>query len=266
MRSSRRSNIIRYAIVIFMILAVILPFIPLVFTSFSFYWVYPDLLPDWSTRAWDLVFSQKAILDSIYHSVLIAAAVTALCFLIGFPASKAIGTRKFRYKTLAEILLLLPALVPALSLTMGVQWMFLRTPLYGTLAGMIIAQIVFALPYTIFCLSAVFKNYDLDHEDQARSLGANKLDVLVHITIPSIKNGMVVAAMYTFLVTWSQYLVIIMIGDPALKTLPVLIFNMIGGSDTALASALSIVFILPVLILLIFSAYILTKNKDPREG
>ena len=244
---------------------VLVPMIPLILWSFAFKWKYPDMLPEWSTRAWDYVFSQNAMVEAIINSILISAIVTVLCFFIAFTAAKAIGTRKFRFKRALEVTLLLPALIPTLTIAMGMQKMFVLTPLYSSFFGMIIGQLIFALPYTIFCLSDVFKNYDPDYEAQAVALGADSFDVFFHITLPAIAPGAVVAAMFTYLTAWSQYLILIMVGDPAVRTLPVLLFNMIGGSDTAIAAALSIVFIVPVLILLIFSS-ILFSNSGVSSG
>ena len=258
-------NAVRYILLACVAVAIILPLIPLVLTSFSFFWIYPDLMPDWTLRAWEKAFSQSYLVDAIYYSVLIAVIVTLISFVLGFTAAKAIGTRQFRYKTLLEIFFMLPILFPTLSLCMGIQLMFLRTPFYGTLTGMILGQIIFALPYTIFLLSSVFKSYDIEYEQQAYSLGASKLDVLFYVTIPAMKNGLMVALMYTFTVSWSQYLVIAMIGDPLIKTLPVILFSLIGGSNEALASALSIIFILPAMILLIISSYIFAHDKWSKE-
>ncbi len=255
-------NLYRKTTVTIMVIAVLLPLIPLVFWSFSFTWVYPDLFPTWDTRAWEYVFSKKNILSGIKYSVLIATIVTVVCLLLAFTASKAIGTRRIKHKTALEVFFLMPTLVPAIALSMGMQWAVIKTPLYSSLTGMIVCQIIFALPYTIFCLSATFKNYDIEYEQQAEILGASKLDTLVYVTLPSIRSGLTVAILFTFLASWSQYLIITMVGDPSIKTLPVILFNMIGGSDIPIASALSLVFIAPVTVLLIISLFAFSKDNE----
>ena len=149
---------------------------------------------------------------------------------------------------------------------MGMHWMIIRTPIYGTFEGMILTQLIFTLPYTVFMLSAVFKNYDLDYEDQARSLGAGRADIFFYVTLPAMKNGIMVAALYTFSVSWSQYLVIMMMGNPSIKTLPLTLFAMIGGSeDPSLSAVLSVIFILPAMVMLILSAWVFTQ-KDGKPS
>ena len=253
-------NISRKVVITGIVVSIMLLYIPLIFQSLSFNWVYPSILPDWNLNAWEYVFSQSTMVKSITDSLILSGVVTIVCFALGYTTSKALGTRKIRNKSMILIMLLLPILMPSMTLCFGTQEYFVRTPFYATFTGMVLSQIVFTLPYTIFCLSSTFSNYDVDIEDQASVLGAGKDIIFFNVTIPAILPGLTVALLYTFLASWSQYLIITMVGDPAIKTLPILLFNLIGGGNFAVASALSIVFITPVLFLLVGAVYLMNRN------
>jgi putative spermidine/putrescine transport system permease protein len=100
----------------------------------------------------------------------------------------------------------------------------------------------------------VFSNYNPDFEDQARSLGASPLRVIVRVMLPFVFPGIVVAALFSFLLSWSQYLSTLIIGGGKITTLPILLFALMASGDRPVAAAVSIVFVAPALAVLAVSA------------
>ena len=250
----------------FLYIVILVPLIPIIMWSFSFRWAYPNLLPSWSTRAWDYVFDQPAIASAVGTSVVVSTFVTFLTLAIGYTAGKALGTRGFKGRTAVEIFILIPAIVPVISAAMGMQGIFIRIYLSDTLLGVVLAQTVFTLPYLIFGLASVFKNYDMQYEQVARTLGADRWHIFTQVTIPAIFPGLVVACLFSFVVSWSQYLVTLMVGGATVSTLPLVLFALMTSQDYPVACAVSIVFILPVLILLILTSRYLATNGVAKGG
>ena len=259
------SRATRRLVLVFLSLVVLVPLIPIILWSFSFRWTYPNLLPEWSTRAWDYVLGQHSIVDAMVTSLILSSIVTLLALVIGFSAAKALGTREFRGKTVVEMFILLPAVIPVISAVMGMQGIFIRLYLSDTFLGVALAQLVFALPYMIMGLSAAFRNYNPEYEQQAYTLGADRWKILYHVTLPVILPGLVVSCLFTFVVSWSQYLLTVIVGGTAVRTLPMVLFALMGSGDYAIASAVSIIFIVPVLILLAVSSKSLITS-DPTAG
>lgn len=258
---ARAPHLSRGLTLAFLTLTVLVPFAIILMWSFSFRWAFPNLLPEWSLRAWEYVFDQGAITDALVNSIVVSSIVTVLTLLLGFSAGKALGTRNFRGKLAVEMLILLPALVPVISAVMGMRGIFTWFGLTGTFIGVVMAQTVFALPYMVFGLSSAFKNYDLEYEEVASTLGANRWNILMEVTIPTIFPALVVSCLFAFVVSWSQYLLTIMIGGTAVETLPIELFALMGSGEYGIASAVSIVFVLPVLVLLVLtSRYMMTNG------
>jgi len=99
----------------------------------------------------------------------------------------------------------------------------------------------------------VFSNYNREFEDQARSLGASALKTATRVMLPIIFPGVVVAGLFSFLLSWSQYLSTLIIGGGQVTTLPMLLFALMGSGDRPVASAVSIVFVIPAFLVLLFS-------------
>ena len=213
------------------ILAIVgLPFATLGVWSLADRWFFPGLLPqDWGLRAWSYVFTTAGgqVVNALWQSVAVAAVTAVAAVIVALPAARALGLYDFRGKDGWSVLLTLPIIVPPLSV---------------------------CLPYAVFVLWGVFSNYNPDFESQARSLGASRPAVWLRVMLPMIMPGVVVAGLFAFLLSWSQYLSTLIIGGGRLITLPVLLFALMGSGDRPVAAAVSIVFVLPAFVALLFSA------------
>lgn len=238
-------------------LAVLLPFVPLVLWAFSHRWFYPALWPQsWGLRAWEYIFNTAGsqIITALFQSLLVAALSALAAVVVGLPAGRILGLHHFRGKDALSVLLMLPVAVPPLCVAMGLHLWFIRLGLAESFAGVVLIHFVFCLPYGIFVLWGVFANYDPDLEEQARSLGASRWRVWGRVTLPMVLPGVVVAGLFTFLLSWSQYLSTLIIGGGRVVTLPILLFALMGSGDRPVAAAVSLVFVLPALVILVISA------------
>ena len=239
------------------VVAVGLPFVPLGLWSLAERWFYPGLWPQsFGLRAWTYITSTAGVqvLAAIGHSVLVAAATAVVAVVVAVPAGRAMGLYEFRGKDLVAVILTLPVIVPPLCVAMGLHLWFIRLGLAETYAGVVGVHLTFCLPYAVFVLWGVFANYNSDGEDQARSLGASRCRVVTRVMLPMIWPGSSVAALFAFLLSWSQYLSTLIIGGGRLMTLPVLLFALMGSGDRPVAAAVSLVFVAPALVALLFSA------------
>ncbi len=236
---------------------VALPFVPLLLWAFSGRWFYPHLVPEqWGLRAWAYVLDTAGpqMAAALFHSVRVAAATALLSIAAGVPAGWALALYDFRGKDLVSIVLMLPVIVPPLCVAMGLNLWLIRINLAGTFAGVVVVHLSFCLPYAVFVMWGVFSNYNPDFEHQARTLGASPLKVIARVTIPLTYPGILVAALFSFLLSWSQYLSTLIIGGGKITTLPILLFALMGSGDRPVAAAVSLVFVVPALAALLVSA------------
>src|SRR5262249_25006835 len=155
---------------------------------------------------------ESGIPSSAVLSIVIALAVTALSLSIGLPAARALAYLRFRGKQALMFAILLPMLAPPLASAMGIHSLFLRLGWTDSVAGVIAVHLVPAIPYTTLVLMGSFLRFDRNYEAQARVLGAPPYAVWRYVTFPAILPGVAVAASFAFLISWSQYLLTLLIG------------------------------------------------------
>ena len=251
-----------------LLVAVLLPLVPLLIWSVAGQWRYPDLLPQQlSLRGVGLLVDPRSdILQGLGTSAGIATAVAVLACLIGFPAGRAIGLYRFRGRRAVQFLLLSPVIVPGLAVTLGIQVFFVRYLLSDSILGVVLVQLMPTVPYAAIILGAAFANLDIDYERQARALGAGPVRVLLFVTVPLLRPAIAVAALLTFLISWSEYVLTLLIGGGQVKTLPLLLFAAIGSSDTTAAAALAVLVIAPPLLLVVAATRLLSGRSGNGVG
>lgn len=239
-----------------MVGALLLPLIPLAIWSFARGWRFPDLLPaQWSGQAWAYAFSDTSgVLGSIWVTLGIAASVTVLATMIGIPAGRALGLYDFRGKGLVQAVILTPLIVPPLTVALGLQGVFIGLGLTGSVLGVILVHLLPVLPYIILIMTGIFANFDPRFEDQARSLGASRAQVFYYVTLPALAPGVMVAMLMGFLISWSQYLLTLMIGGGRVVTLPLVLFNFASSGRNDITGAIAVIYILPAVAILALTA------------
>lgn len=245
-----------------------LPIITLFVWSFAFRWNFPNMLPtEWGTRAWAYVADDSSrVVEGLWNSTKLGVLVTLMAIIVGLPASRALGQHDFRGKGVVEWVLMMPIIVPALVATMGIHQIFIRLRLTETLFGVALVHLIPAIPYFVLVMASVFANYGTALEETARTLGANRYHVFRYVTLPAISSGLVVASMFTFLISWGQYVTTLLIGGGSFVTLPLVLFPFLSGGNHANAAAISLVFVAPAVIVLIMTSRQLSRDSSVMGG
>ena len=237
-------------------LAVSLPLLWLIVQSLARNWRFPALIPpELSWRAWNYLFaSSSGISTALLNSLLIALVVTMLAICLALPAARGIALYNFRGKNLVLFALLLPILSPAIATAIGGHALFLRYSLTDSYLSVILAHLIPTVPYCVLTLTGSFLRFDVNLEAQARTLGASVWQVLWFVTLPSIAPGIVVSAVFAFLISWSQYLTTLLIGGGKIVTLPLILVGFQRSSDEAVTSALTLIFLIPTIVFVALTA------------
>ncbi len=241
---------------VLLVLGGLAPLVPLLVWSVSGQWRYPALVPQQlSARGLRLlVDTRSGVPAALGTSAVIAVVVAVLACLIGFPAGRALGLYRFRGRTAVRFLLLAPVLVPGLAAALGIQVLFIHYGLSGGPTGVVLVQLLPSVPYAATILAGAFANLDVDHERQAHALGAGPVRVLLFVTVPLLRPAITVAVLAAFLISWSEYVLTLLIGAGQVRTLPLLLFAAIGSADTTAAAAVALLLVVPPLLLVAVAA------------
>lgn len=266
--AQRAGRIVGYVLMGLLFLFLLLPFLSFFINAFAYRWFYPQLIPqEFSLRAWETLFTPRSgVIDALVNSFVIATSVTVISVLIGIPAARAMGLYKFRGKRIIEFLILAPTIVPTIAVSFGLNINFITWGLSGTVHGVALVHLVPVMPYVVLTLSGVFANYNPEFEEQARTLGAGPIRTFFYVTLPAIFPGLIVAALFAFLVSWGQYILTFLIGAGRVITMPILLFSTVSGGDAPNIAAQSLLFIAPAVLILVLTSRYLSGQSGAVGG
>ncbi len=221
--------------------------------SVSAEWFYPSLLPRrWTGENWNFLRGEgSAIARALWMSVALALATGGITAIAGLVTGREIARLNGWRRRIAVSMAFLPVAVPPLALSMGLQYSVLRAGFGGRFGGVLLAHIVPALGYTTLFFIGIFAVFDWKVEDEARSLGAGRRDVLIRVTLPLLRRPLVEAFALGFLVSWAQVPLTLLIGQGLVSTLPLELMSYMSAGQDHLAATAGLILTVPPLALLV---------------
>lgn len=255
---------LRKIIILFTIIVIVYPVVPLFVQSVAGPWDYKNLLPSsFTLDNYIAVIDTYNIPKTTLNSIIVSSIVVVISLILAIFPAKFIGTREFKGKTWVQVFTMMPVMAPGIIVLFGIGSVFAKMGIYRTYMSLILSEVVFLIPYMVMVLVPVFKNYEVGVEDQAATLGIGRLSVLMNITLPSIKSGLAVACMYVFISSWATFLAVNMYAPINFETMGFIMYPAIkyGQVSQSMLAALTIIFFIPSVLFLLISTWIMGTDK-----
>src|SRR6516162_8130062 len=192
--------------------------------------------PGYWTGYYAQYFSSHSWLEATANSFIIAFGSMALTLIAALPAAFGFVRYRFRGKSMLNLIMMLPIIVPAVVSALGYYSFLSPLRLVGTHAGMIIAHSVLSIPVAFLVIAAALKGFDRNLERAAMSAGAGPLRTFLWVTLPVLRPGILVGALFAFLHSFNEAVVAIFIAGRDASTLPKKMFESIRlESDPVIA-------------------------------
>ncbi len=245
--------IFRRMFILFLFLFFVLPIAVLILYSISPSWKYPDILPSsFGTRALVYIIEDsRNILISLASSFCYSIATVFLTLIMTILPARVFARNDFRFRTVLESLLITPALLPSMSFAMGTHYIFLKAGISDSAAGLILILSIISYPYMLRALTAGFTAYGEEFAVCAENLGASFTEILIRVELPLILPSIISGGTIVFLVSFSEYFLVFLIGGGTVPSYSGYIFSFLNSSDHSVASALTMIFLIVPLILFI---------------
>lgn len=148
----------------------------------------------------------------LWLSLRLAAVTTAVLLMIGIPIAWGLAYNQRRWKTIAETILSLPMVLPPSVLGFYLLLAFSPIHLVFTFPGLIVASIIYSLPFMINPLLAGFRQLPGSLNEAAQTLGKSKTTILFRVLLPNMRASVITGAVLAFAHTIGEFGVVMMIG------------------------------------------------------
>ena len=245
---------------IIMLLLVIPTFIvmPMSFSDSQYLEFPPD---NWSLRWYEVYFESSKWMRATLTSLQIGVLTMLLATPIGTMAAYALFVSGHRAAKLLFAFLITPMIVPVILIAIGVFYAFGRVGLNNTITGLVLAHTVLASPLVMIVITSALRNYDLNQERVARSLGATRTKAFFVITLPQIKFSIITSALLSFLTSFDEVIIAIFVSGGVNATLTKHMFAALRDFIDPTIAAISTIMILVSTVLLLATQFIARGQK-----
>jgi putative spermidine/putrescine transport system permease protein len=183
------------------------------------------------------VLASPQWLGSIWQSFLIAVVATLIAVVAGTFCAIGCWRLSRRSTDLVRALMLLPIIIPSIVYAIGLYRYFAGLDLLDRFLGVAIAHGVTGIPYVVITVSTALAAFDPRLEQAARGMGANLGQTLRWVILPRIAPGVVSGAIFAFIHSWDELVIVLFIASRDVFTLPRRIWDGINENlDPAMAA------------------------------
>lgn len=185
------------------------------------------------------------------NSVVVGLGATLISLVLGTLSARALVRHRFTGQTFVRSFFFAPLLVPRIALGAALFLLYIRIGLYGGREGIMIAHALLGLPFTISILTAVMYSVDPAQEEAAQDLGATGLQAFLRVTLPQMRTGLVVAALFAFMTSFDELDTSLFLVRPENNTMPIEMFLYVQEYQNPTLAALSTLLIAATVVLVL---------------
>jgi putative spermidine/putrescine transport system permease protein len=229
-------------IVLLFLISPIIAVMPLSFNSESFF-TYP--MPGYSLKWYEDFFFNPRWSGAVKVSFLVAIATTILATALGTLAALGLARSNFPAKATIMAILISPMIVPVIISAVGMFKFYAQLDIAGTRIGIILAHTALATPFVVITVTATLSSFDKTLMRAGASCGAPPHTVFFKVVMPLILPGMISGALFAFVTSFDEVVVVLFLASPEDRTLPLQMFSgireMISPTITAAATVLVLI-------------------------
>jgi trehalose/maltose transport system permease protein len=241
----------------------------ILFCLFPFYWLInvslktgadlssSSLVPPHPTlKNYKSIFENDDFTNGLKNSAIVAFSVTILALAVGSFAAYALARLRFPMKYLLLAVILSITTFPPIAIAAPIFKLWSDIGLYNSYLGLILPDLTFTLPLTIYILTSFFRAIPRELEEAALVDGASYFQSFRKVILPLAAPGLVTAGLLAFIFVWNEFLFAITLTSSAShRPVPAAIAFFTGSSQFEIPlgtiSAASVVVTLPLIILVL---------------
>jgi spermidine/putrescine transport system permease protein len=185
----------------------------------------PSLPLSGFTSSWfSEAFTNDQLTSALVRSALIAVLTGIIATALGILASIGLTSPKLRLRSLTVAALLLPLVVPYISLAVGLVILLQAVQVQTSLLAVVLGHVVIALPFSILVLLPRLRTLDPAMLEAARDLGAGDFSAFRLITLPLLGPALVSSFLISFVTSFDEFAIASFLAPSGQPTYPVFLY------------------------------------------
>jgi len=209
------------------------------------------------------ILRTKEIMRTFANSWIIGASTALLTVTLSSLAGYGLSRFRLKMQNLFIVTILITQMLPVEILLLSYFRILGDLKLHNTLTGLVLLNSTLTIPFCTLMLKSIFDTVPKEIEEAALIDGCSRLGLFSRIIFPLSKSGLFAAGIFSFLISWSEYLyALTFTSDYRARPLTVEIARLLGHYVTSWEKmmALAVLGSLPILLLFVFTQKIFLKG------
>jgi putative spermidine/putrescine transport system permease protein len=246
------ATLLRGGSILGFVLFISLPLVMVLLEAFGADWFGMRMLPAKWTLRWFMWAAQTVDLKGVLtNTIEIAVLATVFALVLSIPAAWAIARYQLPLKSLLIGAILFPRMIPEITFALGVARIFYAIHLTNTAIGIAFAHVILAAPFAVLVLVSTFEGMDSRLLEAGTVMGCGPFRLFWLVTLPLALPGLVAAALFSFLASYNDFVLTLMVYGADTVTLPVQTYLSLGNGYLSVAGAISTILLIPSLLFLL---------------
>ena len=211
---------------------------------------------------WSDLWANSQWIRSIRNSFIIGIFSTLIATSIGTLAAIGLSRSEMPYRRPIMALLISPMVVPLVIIASGLFFFFSDVGIAKTYIGVILAHAVLGTPYVIITVTATLVGFDKSLTRAAGSLGAGPVNTFFKIQMPLILPGVISGALFAFITSFDEVVVVLQLADVRQRTIPRQMFS--GIREQISPTILAVATILVIISIILLTVVELLRRRSER--
>ena len=219
-RSRRKAAtaFLAYLVVLVSVVYFILPMVWIAYTSFRtqasiFTGAVISPLKDYTLENYQTILLVTDFPAYFKNSLVIAFSVTLASLIVSVAAAYGLSRFDIRGRNAVIVGIFSTQMFPQVLLIIPLYLVVFEFSLLDTVLGVVLGQLILVLPFQVWMLKGYFDNIPLELDEAARMDGCGILQRLFQVILPVAAPGVMVAAFFSFVVSWGDYLIVSIISQ-----------------------------------------------------
>jgi len=252
-----------YAALVFIVIVFFFPFLWVIYTSFQYPTnasaVPPNIFASPTLENFHKVFQEGEFFSCLWNSTVVVLLTLVVNLFVSLPAAYVIARNRQNWMM---FLILFLQMAPWITLLLPWYVIFKKLGLYDTYFGLILSNLTFMIPFTIWLMLGFFEDVPVEVEEAAWLDGCSHLGTFIRIVFPLVRGGIITISTLGFMFCWNIFIFPLVLSGYDTKTLPVFVYGFMADNqlDFGPLAAAALLTTLPVIL------FVLINQKYFRQG
>ena len=222
------------------------------FKGFSLHW-------------YEKMFNDHTMMQAIFYTIIIAVIATIISTIVGTITAIGLSKSNKIVKALVEQVNSLPIMNPEIVTAIGLLMLFSTLAIKKGFLTMLLAHIMFCIPYVILSIMPKLRSLDPNLSDAALDLGATPWQAITKVIVPQIMPGIVSGALIAFTMSFDDFVISYFVTGNGVNNISIMVYTMPKRINPSINAISTIIILIITVVLVIINVVPIIKTRKLKK-